>query len=66
MNSSALIKFFLSTYKLNINQEKLYKIVNKIGSDVSLGLKIRNTFLIGGKKYPKKIQRKIEITCCIG
>ena len=66
MNSAALIKFFLSTYKFNINQEKLYKIANKIGSDVSLGLKVRNTFLMGGKKIAKKIQRKIEITCCIG
>ena len=61
MNSAALIKFFLSTYKLNINQKKLYKIANKIGSDVSLGLKIRNTFLIGGKKYPKRFEEKLKL-----
>ena len=61
MNSAALIKFFLSTYKSNINQEKLYKIANKIGSDVSLGLKTRNTFLIGGKKYPKRFKGKLKL-----
>ena len=42
MNSAALINFFLSTYKLNISQRKLYEIANKIGSDVVLGLKIKN------------------------
>ena len=64
MNSAALIKFFLSTYKLNINRKKLYKIANKIGSDVSLGLKIRNTFIMGGKKYLKRFQKKIKIVRC--
>jgi len=61
MNSAALIKFFLSTYKLNINQRKLYKIANQIGSDVLLGLKIRNTFLIGGKKYLKRFKGKLKL-----
>ena len=61
MNSAALIKFFLSTYKLNINQKKLYKIANKIGSDVSLGFKIRNTFLMGGKKYLKRFKDKLKL-----
>ena len=54
MNSATLINFFLSTYKFKINQRKLYKITNEIGSDVLLGLKIRNTFLIGGKRYIKR------------
>ena len=61
MNSAALIKFFLSTYKLNINQRKLYKIANKIGSDVPLGLKIKNTFLMGGKKYLKRFKGKLKL-----
>ena len=61
MNSAALIKFFLSTYKLNINQRKLYKIANKIGSDVPLGFEIRNTFLMGGKKYLKRFKGKLKL-----
>ncbi len=61
MNSAVLIKFFLSTYKLNINQRKLYKIANKIGSDVLLGFKIRNTFFMGGKKYLKRFKNKLPV-----
>ena len=61
MNSAALIKFFLSNYKLNINQRKLYKIANKIGSDVPLGLKIRNTYLTGGRKYLKRFKGKLKL-----
>ncbi len=61
MNSAVLIKFFLSTYKLNINQRKLYKIANKIGSDVLLGFKIRNTFFMGGKKYLKRFKNKLKL-----
>ena len=61
MNSAALIKFFLSTYKLNINHRKLYKIANKIGSDVSLGLENKNTFLMGGKKYLKRFKDKLKL-----
>ena len=61
MNSAALIKFFLSAYKLNINQRKLYKIASKIGSDVSLGFIIRNTFLMSGKKYLKRFKNKLKL-----
>ena len=61
MNSAVLIKFFLSTYKLNINQRKLYKIANKIGSDVLLGFKIRNTFIMGGKECLKRFKNKLKL-----
>ena len=61
MNSAALIKFFLSTYKLNINHRKLYQIANKIGSDVSLGLEHKNTFLMGGKEYLKRFKSKLKL-----
>ena len=60
MNSAALIKFFLSSYKLNINQRKLYKIANKVSSDVSLGLKIKNTFLMS-EKYLKRFKDKLKL-----
>ena len=61
MNSAALIRFLLSTYKLNINQKKLYKIASKIGYDVPLGLNIRNTFLMGGNKYLKRFKDKLKL-----
>ena len=61
MNSAALIKFFLLTYKLNINRKKLYKIANKIGSDVLLGFKIRNTFIMGGKECLKRFKNKLKL-----
>ena len=61
MNSAALIRFFLSTYKLNISRKKLFKIAYNIGSDVLLGLKIKNTFLIGGKKYLKRFEGKLKL-----
>ena len=61
MNSATLIKFFLSTYKLNINKKKLYKIANEIGSDVPLGIKIKNTFIMGEKKYLIRFKKKLKL-----
>ena len=61
MNSATLIKFFLSTYKLEISEKKLFKIACKIGSDVFLGLKIQNTFLMGNKKFLKRFKGKLNI-----
>ena len=61
INSAVLIKFLLSTYKLNINQKKLYKIANEIGSDVPLGLNIRNTFLINSNKFLKRFKNKLKL-----
>ena len=61
MNSASLLNFFLSTYNLNINKEKLFKLANEIGSDVPLGLKINNTFLIGGREYLKRFTGKLKL-----
>jgi|TARA_B100001964_G_C14168320_1_gene570205 4-diphosphocytidyl-2-C-methyl-D-erythritol kinase len=61
MNSATLINFFLSTYKLNISQKKLLTIAYKIGSDVPLGLKIKNTFLISSNKYLVRTKSKLNL-----
>jgi 4-diphosphocytidyl-2-C-methyl-D-erythritol kinase len=61
MNAASLIKFLILFYKLNINQRKLHNISKKIGSDVLLGLKIRNTFLKGGKKHLKRFKETLKI-----
>tara|TARA_B100001123_G_C15225447_1_gene992968 strand:- start:79 stop:942 length:864 start_codon:yes stop_codon:yes gene_type:complete len=61
MNAAALIKFFNSIYKFNINKRKLYKITNQIGSDVSLGLEIKNTFLTGDKKLLRRFNKKLKL-----
>ena len=61
MNSAALIKFLLSYYKIKINKKKLLTMAYKIGSDVPLGLKIKNTFLIGNNKYLARTKRKLNL-----
>ena len=61
MNSSALLNFFLLTYKLNINKKKLIKIAQMIGSDVPLGLDIKNTFWIDGNVELKRFKNKLKL-----
>ena len=61
MNSARLINFFLSFYKLKISQKKLLTITSKIGSDVSLGLKIKNTFFVSNNKYLLRTKKKLNL-----
>ena len=61
MNSATIMRFLLSTYKLSISKKKLFKIACKIGSDVLLGLKIKNTFLMDGNKYLKRFKGKLKL-----
>lgn len=60
INSSALINFFLQSYKLKVNQKKLLAIAKKVGSDVVLGLKIKNTFLVNEKQYLLRTSKKLN------
>ncbi len=61
MNAAALIKFFILNYKLKISQKQLLKIAYMIGSDVPLGLKVKNTFLIDNKKYLIRTKNKLNL-----
>jgi len=61
MNSAALINFFSFTYNLNINNKKLFNIAHKVGSDVSLGLRFANTFVVGEKKHLKRFKNKLKL-----
>ena len=61
MNSAALVKFFLLTYKININKTKLFKLTKEIGSDVPLGLEITNTFLKGAPESLKRFKDRLKL-----
>ena len=58
MNSAAIIRFFLSIYKIKINNTKLLTLAKKIGSDVPLGFKISNTFLDGASQRIRRFKGK--------
>ena len=61
MNSANLINFFLSSYKLKISKKNLLNIAYKIGSDVPLGLKKKNTFLIDFNKNLLRTKKKLNL-----
>ena len=61
MNSSTLINFFLLKYKLKISEKKLLSIARKIGFDVPLGLKIKNTILLGNSKNLVRTNKKLNL-----
>ena len=55
MNAASLLVFFNNKYKLKIPNKKMYEIAAEIGSDVILGLKIKNTFINNINKVSKQI-----------
>ena len=50
MNASAILNYLLKKNKKTISEKKLAQICNKIGSDVILGLKKKNSILLGNGK----------------
>ena len=60
MNASSLLNYFLSKNKKKLAQNQLLEICNEIGSDVILGLKKRNSILLGdGKLIRSKSKLKL-------
>ena len=59
MNAASLISFFINKKILKIKKNQLIELINKIGSDVILGIKPSNTILSSNgdlKRYDKNIK----------
>ncbi len=60
MNASSVLNYFLSKNKKKLAQNQLLEICNEIGSDVILGLKKKNSILLGdGKLIRSKSKLKL-------
>ena len=58
MNASSILKYFIKKNRLNLKNEQILEISNKLGSDVILGMEKKNTLLKGNGKlirYKNKI-----------
>ena len=58
MNASSILKYFIKKNRLNLTNEQILEISNKLGSDVILGMEKKNTLLQGNGKlirYNNKI-----------
>ena len=58
MNASSILKYFIKKNRLNLTNEQILEISNKLGSDVILGMEKKNTLLKGNGKlirYKNKI-----------
>tara|TARA_B100001741_G_scaffold103859_1_gene85513 strand:+ start:19 stop:864 length:846 start_codon:yes stop_codon:yes gene_type:complete len=60
MNASAILNYLLKKNKKTISEKKLAQICNKIGSDVILGLKKKNSILLGNGKLIRS-QSKLKL-----
>ena len=60
-NAAALLNFFNMKMELKLNNKRIFKMARKIGFDVPINLKKKNTFLTGAKdkilrlNYPFKL-----------
>lgn len=61
MNAASLLVFFNNKYKLKIPNKKMYEIAAEIGSDVILGLKIKNTFINNINKKIVRYKNKLKL-----
>tara|TARA_B100002052_G_scaffold113776_1_gene104787 strand:- start:12 stop:860 length:849 start_codon:yes stop_codon:yes gene_type:complete len=58
MNASSILKYFIQKNRLNLTNEQILEISNKLGSDVILGMEKKNTLLKGNGRlirYKNKI-----------
>jgi len=60
MNASTLLNYFLKKNNNKLSENQILKIANKIGSDVILGLKKKNSILLGNGKL-KRSNVKIKL-----
>ena len=64
-NAAALLNFFKSKMRLKISEKEMVKIAYKIGSDVPIILKKKNTILTGKKNQFLKINNKFNLNIII-
>ena len=60
MNAASILKYFIKKKIINISKKEIIEICNKIGSDVYLGLDLKNSILLSNKKI-KKFNTKIGL-----
>jgi len=60
MNASALLNYFLKKNNNKLSENQIFQIANQIGSDVILGLKKKNSILLGNGKL-KRSNAKIKL-----
>ena len=53
MNASALLDYFLKKKNNKLSENQIFQIANEIGSDVILGLKKKNSILLGNGKLKR-------------
>jgi len=64
MNAAALIKYFLSKNIIKLSKNKIIEISNLVGSDVKLGLELKNTILFSNQKL-FRMKKKIPFFCLV-
>ena len=64
-NAASLINYFNSRSKIKLNNKKINKIANKVGSDALITLKKKNTFLVGKKKKILRFNKKFRLNLLI-
>ncbi len=64
-NAAVLLNFFKSKMRLKISNKEIIKIAYKIGSDVPVTLKKKNTFLTGKKNHFLRINNKFNLNIII-
>ena len=64
-NAATLLKFFKDKMDLNLSNKALFRIANKVGSDVPIFLRKQNTFLNGKNNNIIKINKKFNLNILI-
>ena len=64
-NAANLLNYFNSKMKLKLSKNKIIKLANKIGFDVSVGLERRNTFLTGKRNGLLRLNQKFRLNLII-
>ena len=60
-NAALLINFFNLKMNLKLNKNEIYKIANLIGSDVSLNLVQKNSFITGNKLEILRLKKNLDL-----
>jgi 4-diphosphocytidyl-2-C-methyl-D-erythritol kinase len=64
-NAADLINYFNSKMKLKLNNNEIEKIARKVGFDVPVNLKKKNTFLTGKKNEILRLKQKFKLSLLI-
>ncbi len=64
MNAAALIKYFLSKNLIKLSKNKTIQISNLVGSDVKLGIELKNTILFSNQTL-LRTKKKIPFFCLV-